>query len=308
MERKVGLPVDPGKAWTLDDPDLTGLDPEQREFRARLSRDIREGQFQIPPLPEVAVELNALANSPDPDIGAAVTLIERDAQLAAKVLQVASSASYGLGGPITDVRRASVRIGISGLRNVALALIMGPVFRCGPLDGLMREIMQHGFITACTTGWICRVLKIDNRTGFLCGLLHDVGKQALLAALARLARRYPQWLERAFVDEAMLTMHQEIGALVVGKWALPDVVRDCARFHHHAQEVPPERGTQPMVMAVGVANFAANLKGETAEACAETLRLEPLPYKAGLAREHLLDIARMVEQSRVDSRLLGLTA
>ena len=178
MERKVGLPVDPGKAWTLDDPDLTGLDEEQREFRKRLSRDIREGQFQIPPLPEVAVELNALANSADPDIGRAVTLIERDGQLAAKVLQVASSASYGVGAPITDVRRAAVRIGISGLRNVALALIMGRVFRCGPLDGLMREIMQHGFITACTTGWVCRVLKIDNRTGFLCGLLHDVGKQA----------------------------------------------------------------------------------------------------------------------------------
>lgn len=297
----------PPESWEIDEVEQAILDDDNRELRLKLSREIRDGTFKIPPLPKVAVELNTLANSSNPDILAAIRLIQRDAQSAAKVLQVASSAAYGLAKAVTDLRRATVRIGINGLRDIAFTLFMGQVFRGGPLDSLMRKQVQHGFVVGCVTGKICQLLGMEQHSGFLCGLMHDVGCQALLSGFARWGRKEPKWLDPDRVDNSLKIMHCEVGALVASRWELPDIVKDTARFHHTPEEAA-NLGTQPMVLCVSVADFADKLEVESCQERTEKLTNEALVYRAGLLPNNLAEIAQLVDQARADAHLVFLTA
>jgi HD-like signal output (HDOD) protein len=299
-------PLDPAKVWEIDDPDLTGFSNEERELRLRLSREIRDGTFRIPPLPQVALELNNLANSADPDINDAVRLIKRDAQLAAKVLQIASSAAYGARSAITDLKRATLRIGINGLRDIAFAIIVGNVFRAGALDKLMRDQARHAFVVACGSAWICRTLAMDSKSGFLCGLLHDMGRQAMLSAFGKWGKREPRWLNPAAISNVIGVMHAEVGLLVTSRWGMSDMVKACARYHHDPHQAQGSE-VMPLVYAVAIADQADEIVASGPEERAEQLARDSVGFELGLQAGDFLSLASLIDQARDDAAIVSLT-
>src|SRR5262244_1138057 len=94
--------------------EVASIEERANELCKGLLEEVRGDQFRIPPLPKTVVELTRLANSPAADARTAVRLVEREPQFAAKVMQVASSAAFGMGA-VTDLKQAVVRIGLSGL-------------------------------------------------------------------------------------------------------------------------------------------------------------------------------------------------
>jgi len=256
-------------------------DPEQdtNELRKRFFADLQSGALEIPPLPEAAIALQRLANNPDPDIQEAFRQAERDPNLAARVLQVTSSAAFGAGRPVTDLRMAVMRTGILGLRDIAFQLSMGQVFRCGQLEPRMHAVNAHSYAVAQATAYICKQLGIESTYGFLCGLLHDVGRVALLSALNRYGRQNAKWHDPEVVDRVCDALHEQVGGLVLSSWGVQSQVKSVAMHHHQPQSAG---AAMAMAMAVSVADQAAHIEADTPDARAAALAQMPVAYQAGL--------------------------
>ncbi len=136
-----------------------------------------ERVFQTKTLSGVVAEVIAVASSDRGETSQLATLISRDPMLSARVLQVANSASYANGTPVTTVADAIRKVGYTAIRNIAAAL---GVFDCMPeagKDGFSPiHCWQHSFAVA----QICEMFANEGhlqQTGlaYLVGLCHDLG-------------------------------------------------------------------------------------------------------------------------------------
>lgn len=293
--------VDPAQVWELSSEDLFEAEDWQSELRERIADALRDGKFEIPPLPAVAVELNRIASSAEPDLRKATELVHRDAQLAGRVLALASSAAFGARSPITDLQKAVVRIGANGLRDIAFAVMMGKVFRCHPLDRQMQQVNARSYLMAAMSHVICRRLKMDSKLGFLCGLLADVGQLGLLALLADFSKENRAWLRRHVIDEAIATMHTEFGALICSRWALPAAIKEVALHHHDPQAA---QGAGPLALAVAASDVIVGEGGgmsepqQSPEERIQQLGQQPVIFYAGITPDQLPSLVETLDEVR----------
>ncbi len=105
----------------------------------------------LPTLPRTYAQINEVLQDPDASVAAIAKLVERDAGLCAKILQIVNSSFFGIAQRISDVSQAVNFIGIQMLKHLTLSL---EVFR--PDENLrkipyfsMEEEHSHSFLTAC---------------------------------------------------------------------------------------------------------------------------------------------------------------
>lgn len=294
--------IDYRRVHTIEPADVASRSATE-VLRERVLADVAEGRLEFPRLPAVAVELGRLASSLDPDMETAVALVERDPELALKVLKVASSPAMG-GRKVADLPGAVMRLGVNGLRDMAFAASMGKVFRCPQLDGLVKEQMLHSFAVAIVGARACNMLGVGKNLGFLCGLFHDVGRLALLMALSQYGREDARWWNPALASQVGDELHGELGALLLAAWEMDSVVKSVATHHHD----PAGAGSAaPVCMAIATIDTAYYLPGADEDACAEALAALPVGYQAGFAPDQLDELARRVHSARNDDILARLT-
>ncbi len=275
---------------------------DYRKVAQRIVADLKAGTLELRPLPRVAVELGRLASSGDPDMSNAMQIINRDAKLAGKVLKAASSTAFGKRPP-RDLQQAAMRLGVVGLRNMAFAASMGAVFRCPPLDELVREQMSHGFVTAVLSAHVCKLARLDTQTGFLCGLFHDVGHMVVLSALAAYGAESPKYLDFKFVRRVGTAAHARLGAFLLSKWEVGPIVQDVAAHHHKAEDAKVAAG---FATAVAIADHADHLGGRSEEERVQRLTATPCPQGVPLSEEHVALLAKAAHAARTDPILKQL--
>ena len=121
--------------------------------------------------------------------------------MTARVLQLVHRADVGVAGDVNSIQRAVVLLGFDAVRSAVLALSVFQVFRGpSPLPGRVfnrDEFWKHSIAVACAAELMATAMKtggtapkgkggtIEPSEAFLCGLLHDLGKVALDAALPK---------------------------------------------------------------------------------------------------------------------------
>ncbi len=166
-------------------------------------------------------------------------LIEASPELAARVLRVANSGFYAPVQSVSTLPRAIAILGDALLRQLALASIA--LARRARNQSIQQSVVAARFSgDAVRAAVICRELARlthrDQEAAFAAGLLHDLGRLYLLdqgrdayAALA-LARR----MEPTADDERRVcgATHEEVGAILVANWSLPEPIGEVLRAHH----------------------------------------------------------------------------
>lgn len=288
--------TEPGaRTWHVDPADVDATESLTRRIVDRVAASLRNDAVEVPPLPEEAIRLNELANSSDPDIRAVVRLLEHNATLSGKLLALASSPLYRSVAAVKSLDQAVMRVGINGVRDLAFAVMMGRVFRCGALEPAMRDVNRRSYVLAAATSAVARALGLDRQQAFLCGLLADVGKLLLIAELWRQSKQSPDLLRPEVVQEVSDTMHAELGALVATRWGMSPLVREVVRCHHQPQQAG---AYAPMAMAVASADIASALPTEDPGEMAELLQQEQLIFVAGVPLEGVPALAEVVLAAR----------
>ena len=182
--------------------------------------------------------------------------------IAARLIFLANSAWSAPRIPIENLEMACVRLGLSVVRSVSLALCIAKLFntnRCRAFDG--ERFWSSALLAADGAAWLTSSIQAadapDPKTIHTAGLLHNLG-------LLWLADTWPNEtsgaLEATAADESLSAMEAlrektgtdycEVGGVLGRAWILPDILVNAMEFHCNPSSNEPEF---PSTMLVGYA-------------------------------------------------------
>lgn len=142
--------------------------------------------------------------------------------------------------------------GLDELRQLALVLQLTASVvpqHAGPQGRLNHiEFWRHSLAVGCAASQIAQSLdgRVSSLEAFAAGLIHDIGKAALDAALPKSYARVMRRCESTEADVTDVELavlgvdHTVAGRRLAERWGLPQRMIDCIWLHHHLPEALPE--------------------------------------------------------------------
>jgi HD-like signal output (HDOD) protein len=223
----------------------------------------------LPVLPRVYNALTTALAEEDVDIHDIGDIVEQDAGIASKILQLVNSSFFGIRREIGNLRQATSYLGVNTIRDLVLCFEVFQQFDGGDkVAGFSLEREQnHSLLTAR----IARKLlneKVAAEQAFLAAMLHDVGKLVLATQLPKLLQDVLEagaGVTRPFhrVEEELHGVsHAEIGAYILGLWGMAYPVVEAVALHHH-----PGRIAEPAAFDVLGATHVGDALAREQEGC-----------------------------------------
>lgn len=200
----------------------------------------------IATLPEVTVKIIKVVENPKSTARDLHDIIKNDPALSARILKVVNSAFYGLPGQIASMDRAIVLLGLSAVKNIAIAASMTHMFNGGgAIEGFTgNDVWKHSVAVAVA----CRLLtsaqgRPSVEESFLAGLIHDLGllveRQMFAKQLAEIvgkAKAGPvNWCE--LENQIIGADHAAFGMALATKWRFPAHLCTAIGYHHKPMQV-----------------------------------------------------------------------
>jgi len=192
----------------------------------------------LPPTPRVYYELTKCVSDPDTDTYEISEVLKRDPALSAKVLQVANSAFFNRGMPVTHIGAAVTRVGVNTLRSLVLVT---EIF-AGAADEGAAAYLQKRALRAALIAENVLIATPDAEAALTAALLADIGM--LIPGIEAHCHAAASLGEGTFG-------HAEVGAYLLGLWGLPAQIVEAVAFHHAPQKIP--QATFGVIGAVHVA-------------------------------------------------------
>lgn len=288
-----------------------GSDEALLAERARRQSEIRElfasvaKTCELPPLPAVAMRALSLAKDPETEAGELSRVVASDAALSARVLRISHSVLYARRHPPRSLKEAVMTVGFQALRKILIAASARVIFEKS--DAVTESLWNHALATALACEEVSREFKVkDEGWGFVCGLLHDIGKQILHmgseAAFHEVWHRVANG-EGSFVElESGLfgVEHALVGASLASQWGLADDLAEGILFHHKPHELPDAVLPRMVCLADHVA-YRAGLGGAPGA-------IVPLPCEVaeGLDEEQVEELAARTKEGFEKEKALFL--
>jgi len=197
---------------TEDDPHLSN-----RLFY-RIFRDYMADTLELPHLPEVALKVREAVRDPECDVRKVTRLIQTDPVLAARLVQVANSALYGVQTPIGSCSAAVIFLGLERTRSLVTSFTLRQLFQSD--SPLLRERMQALWQHSALVGAVAHVLAdltpgMDPDRALLLGLLHNIGAVPVI----HYAGRFPELAGDAEqLEESISALRNQVGAMILRQW------------------------------------------------------------------------------------------
>jgi putative nucleotidyltransferase with HDIG domain len=207
-------------------------------------QDLVTRNVRLVSLPEVCIQVQALADSPlttASDIG---EVVGKDTALTSRLLKLVNSAYFSLPRKIDTVTRAVNMIGMRELRSLTLAASAAEMFNRIPSNLIdMAAFWQHSVfcgLLARNLAQRCNVLHSERL--FTAGLLHDVGRLLMLMKLPDEISRAESMRLQSKKDICVLERdligfdHAEVGEALLKHWNMPENLCASVRYHHDPEQ------------------------------------------------------------------------
>ncbi len=259
----------------------------------------------ISTLPEVTSRIIELVDDHNSTARDMHEVIKTDPALSARMLKVVNSAFYGLPGQIASVDRAIVLLGLSAVKNIAIAASISRMFKGQDVGAgfTARDLWRHsvavgvaGRLVAKTTGFPGAADEV-----FLAGLIHDLGilveRQAFREELTEVVERCTatggQFLE--IENEILGADHQAFGAGLTSKWKFPRALRAVVGLHHDIERLAPElRAFGQIIRFADV--WCCQQKIGFYLTAVDSEMTDELIESVGLTREQMPELAEQLEE------------
>jgi HD-like signal output (HDOD) protein len=255
------------------------------------------GVHQLPSVPTVYFEMMAAMAKPDVSIQKVARILERDAAMTAKTLQLVNSACFCLSRPITKLDQAAAYLGLELIRDLSLTVHMFAALeptarRCGFSFAAEQE---HSLMTAKLVKRLVPNSRVA-QSAFTAALLHDIGNLVLavcipdkfkqVVATCKTTGRPTHEVE----TELLGVTHAEVGAYLLGLWGVPHPVVEAVAFHHNPSAALERSFDIPTAVSLanGLVEEVTLGRPLPIEPHLETLKLiDNLPRWRAIAKEEL---------------------
>ncbi len=202
-------------------------------------------------LPPVATKILKLLENDNIDFRDIARIVEADASLTLKLLKVANSPLYATRTEVSSVQQAIVTLGLNRLTNIVLGISIFSRFFFSSQKQAADIIQKFWWHSSCT-GMVAKSLAIKlNRffkeNEFIGGLLHDIGKLAMIQYDSQMFRRVIELVEtKNMMDvdaerEVFGIDHIEIGKSIVDHWKLPYELASVISGHNNPSALQENR-------------------------------------------------------------------
>jgi len=271
---------------------------EEISLLERIDRIISSDEFKLPVFSDIAIKVRNMVSSANFEIQDVVRLISSDQSLASEVLRVANSPFYGGLTKIVTLREAAVRMGAKQLADLVMVASERNNYLASDkeVQHLLNKLWRHAVGAALASQWLAKKTGYTDRLNeaLLGGLIHDIGKLAVLKVVDQLKVKEGLSFPVDFVVEVVNSVHAQQGYRLAQRWHLPEnycvIVRD-----HHLDEVDQ---ANTVLMIVKVADAACNKLGigMNLDASIE-LAVLPEAHGLGLGEVLLAELEIMLEDT-----------
>jgi len=228
---------------------------------------------QLPPLPESAMQIEAVYQDPNSSFNDMVRILEKDPLLTADILKAANSPLYGFSREINAISQAVGLFGMGTVRGFALASIVKKSFALDLTPyGITNEMFsmlskrQHALITAWCVKKENRLMGVLSPAAFLV----DIGK-VIIAQEVMTENKQEEFrnalIELKDVDAAEKKVigvsTPEVSATIFKLWKFEDGLVDTIASCQDPDKAKEEDKKAAQIL--NVVRVAVSLKGTTTE-------------------------------------------
>jgi len=219
----------------------------------------------LPVFHSVAVKLQQMLSRRDFRIDDVIEQISEDQSLSGQVLKVANSSFYAGLSKVATIKDAVVRLGAQEIANLAMMASQLEYYKSDNsiINTYMQGLWSHALSCAVGAKWLARKSGYANLSAeaFMGGLLHDIGKLALLKILDDIHRNAETKaaFSETLIREVLERMHEDVGLRLLQSWSLPDNYCNIAVNHHRSDF----NGSDILLVIVRLANQACDKVGKS---------------------------------------------
>jgi len=211
-------------------------------------------------LPHIASKVLKMIQAKNAELKEIAKVIESDPILTMKLLRVANSPIFATRSEIRSIQHALMLLGMKRISNIVLSVSIYSKFFMGAHKNaaiLMERFFKHSYLTAATAKTLSLTLRRqfdDNE--FVGGLLHDIGKMAMLQVHPKEYSLVRQLIDQKNLNELSAEKevfgenHVEIGLQIAALWKLPSEIHRIIAFY----KFPNQNDAQKDL--VGIVSFA----------------------------------------------------
>ncbi len=255
----------------------------------------------IATLPEVTIKIIQIVEDPKSTARDLHGVIKNDPALSVKVLKVVNSAFYGLPGQIASVDRAIILLGLSAVKNIAIAASIARLFKGKRISEQFSaaDLWRHSVAVAVGARSLAKLTPHAAMTDeiFVAGLIHDIGmlieRQTFTEEFAGIISRCTD-TEDDFLEcerQAIGADHQAFGVGLTTKWKFPRHLRAAVGFHHN-----------PETLSIELRNIATLIHAADIMCCREEIGFY-LTARHDTITEEMLDTLSITSEQIEDLRV-----
>lgn len=204
----------------------------------------------IATLPEITIKIIQIVEDPKSTARDLHNVIRNDPALSVKVLKVVNSAFYGLPGQVASVDRAIILLGLSAVKNIAIAASIARLFKGRRISENFSasDLWRHSVGVAVAAHDIAKASPHPCMPDeiFVAGMIHDIGlmvaRQAFPDEFAEVINQCTG-TEKNFLElerQLIGVDHQALGVGLATKWKFPRHLRAAVGFHHNPNALSVE--------------------------------------------------------------------
>lgn len=227
---------------------------------------------RLPVMPQILTKLLQLCQKDEAGIGELAKLIAHDAGMTVKILNIANGAAYNRGNRKVGLMQALNMLGVEMTKTLVISESIFQTFsnfsRGNGAD--LETFWAHALKAAVIARELAKKMSYPHsEEAYLAGLLHDVGRLALLGTGAyseNFMSLDDEHLCSVEMDTLGLT-HAEAGAWLIERWDLDSFLADSARYHH--EPIGRLKSAHPLIRLVCLAHLASGNPPETLKGAGE---------------------------------------
>jgi len=193
--------------------------------------DLENDRLPLPTLPEVAIRVRETADDDNASITDVAKIIETDASLSARIVQVGNSALYRGVNPAETVQAAAMRMGLNTVRSLATSLVMKQLFQATHpvVDLYLRKAWKQSTDVAALSAVIAKTSTgLESDSALLAGLTHSIGLSPILVK----AESDPVLLNNSQALEKLLfSLYPVVGSRILRMWGFSDALTKVPSEH-----------------------------------------------------------------------------
>ena len=198
----------------------------------------------LPSLPSIVSEVLEVTGDPESSANDLMRAILPDQSMCATILKIANSAFFGLPRQVSTLEKAVMVLGFNEVKNIVLGKAIFNSFK--ELGKNNRETIEnfwhHSFNCGLAAKILAERIKLSPSELFISGLIHDIGKLAMLITFPTIYSHLLEVVEENWTEncakerELFFISHDEVAHTMLQRWLFPPELTKAVGYHHRPEK------------------------------------------------------------------------